>query len=72
MNTWKDNVDQKMLSDGALGKLLGIYKFRIADLINIHYLDQYGVNLKTFFTAMIYLYLLHPIIIYCYEKKYNK
>jgi hypothetical protein len=72
VNTWKDNVDQKMLSDGALGKILGEYQYRIADLIDIHYLDQYGINLKTFFTIIIYLYLLYPIIIYTYEKKYKK
>jgi hypothetical protein len=72
VNTWKDNVDQKMLSDGALGKILGEYQYRIADLIDIHYFDHYGINLKTLFTIMIYLYLLHPIIIYTYEKKYKK
>jgi hypothetical protein len=72
VNIWKDNIDQKMLSDGALGKILGEYQYRIADLIDIHYFDQYGINLKTLFTLIIYLYLLHPIIIYTYEKKYKK
>jgi hypothetical protein len=72
VNIWKDNIDQKMLSDGALGKILGEYQYRIADLIDIHYFDQYGINLKTLFTLIIYLYLLHPIIIYTYEKNYKK
>lgn len=72
VNIWKDNIDQKMLSDGALGKFLGLYQNRIADFIDVHYLDQYGINLKPFFIGLIFLYLLHPIIIYYYEKKYKK
>lgn len=62
-NTWKDNVDQKMLTDGPFGYFFQPYHFRIADILNIHALDVFGINLKSVCILFLYLFLVHPLIL---------
>lgn len=68
-NTWKDNVDQKMLTDGPFGYFFQPYYFRISDILNIHSLDAIGIHLKSFCILFLYLFLVHPLIFFFAEKR---
>jgi hypothetical protein len=68
-NIWKDNVDQKMLTDGPFGYFFQPYYSRIADFLNIHALDVYGFNLKSLCLLFLYLFLVHPIIFLFVKKE---
>lgn len=67
-NIWKDNVDQKMISQGPMNFITGhdLY-FRVSDLLNMHSLDAYGVHLKAIFLIFFYIYLLYPIFLFTNE-----
>jgi hypothetical protein len=72
VNTWKDNVDQKMITLGPLSSIFDSYNIRMSDIINIHYFDYLGVNLKSILLCILYAYLLHPILLFVYDSKKNK
>ncbi len=54
VNIWKNNIDQKMITQGPLSQLLPTPHFLIADFFNFH-------PIKPLLMGIFYLYLIHPL-----------
>jgi hypothetical protein len=54
INIWKNNIDQKMISQGPLSQLLPNPQFMMADFFNFH-------PLKPILIFIFFFYLTHPL-----------
>ena len=53
-NIWKDNVDQKMITQGPISKILPDVQIQIAEFLDVS-------HFKTIVIVIFYIYLLHPL-----------
>jgi hypothetical protein len=53
-NIWKDNVDQKMITQGPISKILPDVQVQIAEFLDVS-------HFKTIVIVIFYIYLLHPL-----------
>jgi hypothetical protein len=54
VNIWKNNIDQKMISQGPLSQLLPNPQFMMANFFNFH-------PIKPILLIIFFLYLMHPL-----------